>query len=53
MSHHLQDWVSETTGPQLYAILANTNSAQGIKAYYQENGSHTPFGLYANTPYAN
>ncbi|MBC3228944.1 DUF4123 domain-containing protein [Serratia fonticola] len=53
MPHRLQDWVRNTAGTQLYAILANTNGAQGIKAYYREDGSRTPFGLYANTQYAN
>ncbi|WP_025122957.1 MULTISPECIES: DUF4123 domain-containing protein [unclassified Serratia (in: enterobacteria)] len=49
----VQDWVRDTAGTPLYAILANTNGAEGIKAYYREDGSRTPYGLYANTPYAN
>ncbi|WP_025122865.1 MULTISPECIES: DUF4123 domain-containing protein [unclassified Serratia (in: enterobacteria)] len=53
MPHRLQDWVRNTAGTQLYAVLANTNGAEGIKAYYREDGNRTPFGLYANTQYAN
>ncbi|WP_447870499.1 DUF4123 domain-containing protein, partial [Serratia fonticola] len=53
MSNRVQDWVRNTAGTPLYAILANTHGAQGIKAYYREDGSRTPHGLYANTPYAN
>jgi hypothetical protein len=51
--NRVQDWVRGTAGTPLYAILANTNGAEGIKAYYREDGSRTPYGLYANTPYAN
>ncbi|ERK15654.1 hypothetical protein L580_3300 [Serratia fonticola AU-P3(3)] len=53
MQQTVQDWVRNTAGTPLYAILANTHGAQGIKAYYREDGSRTPHGLYANTPYAN
>ncbi|MBC3211995.1 DUF4123 domain-containing protein [Serratia fonticola] len=53
MQQTVQDWARNTSGTPLYAVLANTNGAQGIKAYYREDGSRTPYGLYANTPYAN
>jgi hypothetical protein len=36
----------------LFAILANTNGAHGVKAWYKYDGSVTPFGLYSNTRYA-
>ncbi len=53
MQQTLQNWLKNTAGTPLYAVLANTNGAEGIKAYYREDGSRTPFGLYANTQYAN
>ncbi|MFC0228478.1 DUF4123 domain-containing protein [Serratia aquatilis] len=53
MSYRVQDWVRKTAGTPLFAVLANTHGAQAIKAYYREDGSRTPCGLYAETPYAN
>ncbi|CAI1552916.1 Uncharacterised protein [Serratia fonticola] len=53
MQQTLTGWLRNTAGTPLYAVLANTNGAEGIKAYYREDGSRTPFGLYANTQYAN
>lgn len=53
MQQTVPDWVNKTAGGPLYAILANTQGAHAVKAYYREDGSRTPFGLYADTPYAN
>lgn len=50
----LSDWIknTEASNSRLYAILASTNGATGLKAYYSLDGKHTPKGLYAGTPYA-
>lgn len=47
-------WIKNTNahGSRLYAILASTNDAAGLKAYYALDGKNTPQGLYAGTPYA-
>jgi hypothetical protein len=46
MSNRVQNWVRDTAGTQLYAVLANTNAngAQGIKAYYREDGNNQTIG---------
>lgn len=49
----LSQWVEITAASNmpLYAILSNVGSSQAVKEYYLHDGSHTPVGLYSNTPY--
>ncbi|TBL89522.1 DUF4123 domain-containing protein [Hafnia alvei] len=49
------EWIANTStsSSRLYAVLASTNGAAGLKAYYKLDGRRTPDGLYAGTPYAN
>lgn len=39
MPHRLQNWTRNSAGTQLYAILANTQDAENLKASYREDGS--------------
>lgn len=49
----MNHWVNSITSTgSLFAVLASTNGAEGIKAWYEYDGSATPFGLYSGTPYA-
>lgn len=50
----LNQWIDITTSSnmQLYAVLNNTGASQAVKEYYIHDGSHTPYGLYSGTPYA-
>ncbi|MDN6114821.1 MAG: DUF4123 domain-containing protein [Enterobacterales bacterium] len=51
----IAEWIANasTSSSRLYAVLASTNGAAGLKAYYKLDGRRTPNGLYAGTPYAN
>ncbi|AEN66822.1 hypothetical protein Entas_4114 [Enterobacter soli] len=51
-STSVNKWVQSLSSGSLFAILANTNGAHGVKAWYEYDGSVTPFGLYSNTRYA-
>lgn len=46
----LVEWVAEQTAP-LYAVLAGASEAAPLQHYYQQDGRHTPRGLYLGTPY--
>jgi hypothetical protein len=35
MQQTLPGWLRNTAGTPLYAVLANTNGAEGIKAYFR------------------
>lgn len=50
----LEQWVEITreSGMPLYAVLTKTGASQAVAEYYRHDGSHTPYGLYARTPYA-
>lgn len=45
-------WVNSASAGTLFAVLASTNGARGIKAWYEYDSSATPFGLYSGTPYS-
>lgn len=48
----LRQWLTETTGSTLYAVIASTGDSDALGEYYRLDGSRTPLGLYAETPYA-
>lgn len=53
-STSVQGWLNSSLSPEntLWAILASTNGAPGLKAWYELDGSATPVGLYRGTAYA-
>ena len=52
-STRVQQWLNSSLSSEdtLWAILASTNGAPGLKSWYELDGTATPVGLYRGTPY--
>lgn len=52
-STRVQQWLHSSLSSRdtLWAVLARTNGATGLKAWYELDGSATPVGLYRGTQY--